>query len=316
MVHSLEREYRELQAAGLIDEAAAARAIAVERGEIFSVFEEVRFALYASVTAITTGIGILVKENLAHIGPLTLMAALALAAAICYATAIRTLLRQEIRTVGGDYILLLGALILSADLGYAESQFHWLGSNWSWYLLLLAALHAFTAYALDSRLVLAVSLTSLAGWFGVDAHMAGLIQVDKSLRVAAIQALVCAGVILVWRGIHRRAGGPAQYKDVFEHFAANLGFWGAIALCFTPDTRWPGAGILITLAVVSIRKGLRNAQEIFVIYGVVYTALGIYSLESQLISDAVFLVACRLVTMVTAVILLWRLRHRAESVPA
>jgi hypothetical protein len=167
---SLEPEYRALRLAGLIDEDAAARAIALERGTIFPVFEELRFVLYAAVASIISGVGILVKANLDRIGPLTLILALALAAAACYASAIRTRLRGSSRSIGGDYLLLLGALILSADLGYAESQFRWLGSHWSWHLLILAALHAVTAYALDSRLVLSVSLTSIAGWFGVEAR--------------------------------------------------------------------------------------------------------------------------------------------------
>jgi hypothetical protein len=39
------------------------------------------------------------------------------------AAAIRTRSRGETRSLGGDYLLLLGALTLSADVGYAESQF-------------------------------------------------------------------------------------------------------------------------------------------------------------------------------------------------
>jgi hypothetical protein len=83
-MHSLEPEYVELTAAGVIDEIAMSRSVALERGTIFSVFEELRFALYAAVAAITTGIGILLKENLDRIGPLTLIIALALVAAACY----------------------------------------------------------------------------------------------------------------------------------------------------------------------------------------------------------------------------------------
>jgi hypothetical protein len=314
-MHSLEPEYLELNAEGLIDEAATSRAVALERGSIFSVFEEVRFALYAAVAAITTGVGILVKENLDHIGPLTLIVTLALVAAACYGAGIRTRLRRETRTIGGDYLLLLGALIMSADLGYAESQFHWLGSHWSWYLLTLAALHATTAYALDSRLVLSVSLTSLAGWFGVEGHIQNLFQLDNSIRNSGFQALACASVIFVWREVHGRLDGPPQFKEVFQQFAANLGFWGALALCFTPNSRLPGVVVLIVLAVASIRKGLQNSQEIFVIYGIAYTALGLCFVESQIVSG-LLAALLELATVIVAVILLWRLRHLTNAGPA
>jgi hypothetical protein len=315
-MHSLEPEYLELNAAGLIDETATARAIALERGEIFSVFEEVRFALYAAVVAITTGIGILVKDNLDHIGPLTLIATLALVSAACYGTAIRTRLRGETRTIGGDYLLLLGALMMSADLGYAESQFHLLGPHWSWYLLILAALHATTAYALDSRLVLSVALTSLAGWFGVDAHIASLFQLDSSLRNSGIEALACASVILLWRQMHRRLGGAMQFIDVFEHFAANLAFWGALALCVSPDTRLVGVLTLIALAIVSTRNGLLRSQELFVVYGIGYTAFGLCIVEAQIVRETMVAVMLALGTVITALILLWQFHHRMKEVAA
>jgi hypothetical protein len=310
-MHSLEPEYRELNAAGLIDEEASLRAIALERGEIFSVFEEVRFALYAAVAAIMAGIGILVKENLEHIGPLTLIMTLALAAAACYGTAILTHRRRETRTIGGDYVLLLGALILSADWAYAETHFHWLGDHWSWGVLILAAVHAITAYALDSRLVLSLALTSLASWFGIQGHFQDFLAGENPLRNSGIQALSCAATILIWREIHKRLQLNSAFIEIFEHFSMNVAFWGAIALCSTSGTRLLGLAALIVLAAVSIRKGLENDQETFVIYGIAYTALGLCIVEAQMLSGLSAALAA-LVTIIVAVILLWRLRHRPK----
>ena len=146
-MHSLEEELRQLQSRGALDAATAARALAPE----FSVFEELRAALYAAVALVITGVGLLIKEHLDRIGPLTLIFALAIAGAACYVPAIRAKSRAGGQSTVSDYVLLLGTLIVSADVGYAESQFHWLGANWSRHLLLLTAFHAFTAYALGSR---------------------------------------------------------------------------------------------------------------------------------------------------------------------
>jgi hypothetical protein len=311
-VNSLEPEYLELNAAGLIDDTTTSRAVALDDGTIFSVFEELRFVLYAAVAAITAGVGILVKKNLEHIGPLSLIIALALVAAACYGTAIRTRLRGEPRTLGGDYLLLLGALIMSADLGYIEAQFHWLGSYWAWHLLILAALHAATAYALDSRLVLSVSLASLAAWFGIEQQLGNLFLPEGSLRYVGFRTLACASVILLWGTAHRRLGAVAEFEDVFEHFAANLGFWGTLALCFTPETRFIGLALLIALAGVSIVKGWLSNQEAFVIYGVAYTALGLCVVEAQVVHEELPGAVLALMTVMTAIILLWQFHQRMK----
>ncbi len=259
-MNSLEPECLELAAADVIDAATAMQGAALERGAIFSVFEELRFALYAAVAAITAGIGLLVKDNLDRIGPITLMAVLALAAAGCYATALRTAWQDKERSIGGDYLLLLGALIVSADLGYAESQFHWLGSEWQWYLLILAAFHGATGYGLRSRLVLCTSIAALAAWFGIEGRAATLFSAQGSTVSLAIHAIVCAGTLLVWRMANHRLGGPKSFESVFENFAANIGFWGALALCLTPGARLLGLGLLAVLAAASIFKALAQRR--------------------------------------------------------
>src|SRR5246127_3275771 len=111
-MHSLEAELLELRSAGAVDDTGAARAIALERRTLFSVFDELRATLYAAVALVITGVGILIKEHLDHIGPLTLIFALALAGAACYVPAIREKSRGNPQSTVTDYLLLLGALIV------------------------------------------------------------------------------------------------------------------------------------------------------------------------------------------------------------
>jgi hypothetical protein len=314
-MYTLEVECLELGDAGIVDARTVSRALAVERGEIFSVFGELRFALYASVVGVSSGVGLLLRAHLDRIGPLGLVIGVGVAAALCYAIAIRTRLRGELRSIGGDYLLLLGALLLSADLGYAELQFHWLGVQWSWHLLMLAALHALTAYLLGSRLVLSASLASLAAWFGIDAHFNGLLQQGDAVRQAGADALVCAGAIIAWRAVHRRLGGAAGFVAVFEHVAANLAFWGALALTFASGTRLAGTALLLVIAAVAIRKGLGNRDEAFVVYGVGYTAVGLCYLETHLVRDYLGAAVLALATVTAAVVLLWRLRAHLRAAP-
>jgi len=312
-VNSLEPEYRELNAAGLLDSAAASRAIALERGTLFSVFDELRVALYVAVAAITGGVGILIKENLDRIGPLTLMLGLALVAAVCYGVAIRTRLQHQTRSLGGDYLLLLGALMLSADLGYAESQFHWLGSYWSWYLPILATFHAIAAYALNSRLVLSVSLTALAAWFGVEGHPQTLFDPDSASADAGIQALICTCVLMIWRTFHVRFPRAPDFEEVLEHFAANIGFWGGLVLLFTPHLRLVGLAAIAVLAALSIARGMVSRKEAFVVYAVGYSALGLGIIEGQIMEATPLLLMFELCTLILAAIVLWMLHQRLRE---
>jgi len=144
-MHGLAPELRQLASAGSLDPATASHLIARENGQLFSVHRELLVLLYLAVAAIVAGVGLLVKENLDRIGPVTLIASLVAAAALCYASAIRTARRGEARSTAGDYVLLLGALLLSAAVGYAEYAFRSLGADWSWHLLLLAGVHGITA---------------------------------------------------------------------------------------------------------------------------------------------------------------------------
>jgi hypothetical protein len=98
-----------------------------------------------------------------------------------------------------DAILLLSALILSADVGYLEAQYRVFGHAWHWHLLILAVFHAVTAYVTGSEKVLALAVTSLAAFFGVDRTGRFF---EAGLADAAARLTLSAAVVATWRIVH------------------------------------------------------------------------------------------------------------------
>jgi hypothetical protein len=296
-------------------EPGTAEAVAAhDSGRVFSLHRELVVALYLSVATVVAGTGLLVRNNLDRIGPVTLIAALLVAAAVCYFTAVRRTLRGEPRTLAGDYVLLLGALLLSSAIGYAELRFRLLGEGWSRHLLLLAVVHGFTAYALDSKLVLSAALASFAGWLGVELSLGSVWQPRYATLGLGYRSLLCAAVFVGAREIHRRSS-QRDFLEVFDHFAAHFAFWGALSLLFEASTRWIGATLLLALALYVGIRGFRHGRETFVLYAVGYGALGLWALEAQLIDSSLLTAVSGLVSIAGAALLLWHLRARMKETP-
>ena len=312
-VHTLEPEFRTLHAEGMIDDATAARALARERGQVFSLHTELRATLYAGVLLVMGGVGIILARNLERIGPLAIVLAIALGAAACAVPAVRAKAAGRALTVAGDYLLLLSALLVSADLAYAERQFTLLGPLWSWHLLILAVVHAAIAYAFASPLVLAASLTALAGWFGVGGSLGDVLHFSNSTPALGGRALACAAVIAAWRYADGRARPDTRFSEVFDHFVANLAFWGAIAWCI--EWPWLAAGLplLAALAWASVRRGLATGRESFLVYGVVYAAIGICAVVVPRLHGTTVTLGFVLLVVCAAAATLWQLRRRLRE---
>src|SRR5579859_8071887 len=184
------------------------------RRETLSVYGEVRAMAWLGVMLIATGAGIFIKNHLDDIGPLTIAIAIGIVAAACYVW-----VAVKKKAVLDEYVVLLGALLLSADVGFIEHQWHLLGDVWQRHFLILAIAHALAAYFFDSRAVLSLAVASFAAWLGVE-------RVPNGTMEWAIRSFACAGIVALFRVANRRA----HFNAVFEHFAANLAFWGAITL--------------------------------------------------------------------------------------
>jgi len=312
-VHTLEPELRALHAEGVTDDATTARALARDGGQVFSVHTELRATLYAGVLLVTSGVGMILARHLDRIGPLGIVAAIALAALACAVPALRARRAGRVPGTAAEYLLLLAALLASADLAYAERQFTLLGPLWSWHLLLLAGVHAAIAYAFASPLVLAASLTALAGWFGVGGTLGDALHFGRSTPELGGRALACATLIIAWRLVDRRVRPGTRFTDVFDHFAANLAFWGAIAWCLESPWLYAGLPLLAALAYVAVRRGLDTRREAFLVYGVVYAAIGLGAAIAPRLHGLTVQLGFALIVVCAAAATLWWLRRRISE---
>jgi len=320
---SLEPELTDLRERGALSAATAEKLIALERREVFSIHYELRALLYLAVTLIITGVGLYLKNNLDRIGPLVLILIIAAAAAGCYAFALAKRL-QPARwkpSLVDDYVLLLGALLVSADLGYAESQFHIFDANWSWHLLLLAVLHGACAYYFDSRILLSVSITSLAAFLGINNSILGT-DLYAGPELAA-RGYVCAAVLLLWRYCHRwwvrvderTVAIPADatghsFFPIFDHSTSILALISALILVFEGDTLAVGMLLLLATCASVFAWGWRKREQTFVIYAVFALLIGTGYLVAEKLEEEVILYLFLLVSTIASIGFLFWVRSR------
>lgn len=314
LMHDLSAEVSALPADAVADDARAT-ALRLEQREVFSVRRELLVALYLGVATLVGGVGLLVKANLDRIGPMALLTGILVASALCYAVALRARMAGRERSLGEDYVLLLGALLFSVSVVYVEVQFHVFGASWSRHLLLLAVWHVATAYYFLSRLVLSVALTAFAAWVGVETRLGTVVDPLYPYFGAGPRSLFCALVFFLGSRYHpvegQEAGGG--FRDVYLQFAANFGFWGALALGGDDATRWIGALLLLALAAIVGRFGLRERRQSFLLYAVGYSTIGLIWLEVLVVRDSVLVSWLGLFTVAGAMALLLNLRARLKE---
>lgn len=208
----------ELARAGTLDRNTAAIARRAASGSLVSLHAELRVLLWAGVFLITTGVGILVKDNLDRIGPVALAIAIGIAAAACLAWAWR---RPPASSFAFESVLLLGALLGAADLALIEVKFTPLGAQWPWHLLIVAVAYAALAFRFDSTALFSLALTSFAAWRGVSIAVQSMLwgRVPDPDRFV-VESLIC-GVLFIAVG---KLLESLRFHPRFEPAAAWLGW--------------------------------------------------------------------------------------------
>src|SRR5476651_2016571 len=195
---------------------------ALVRKDRFSVFIELNALLYLGVLSFIAGVGWSIQTYFTDLGDAAILSSLTLLCVLCFYycfSRARPYSTGEVESpnMAFDYVLYLGCLAFALDLGYAETQVHLLRDYWDSYLLLSSVLFFALAYRFDNRLVLALALSTLAGWFGVRVSRFAF-SYSASVRPYELAYGVVVAGIGSW--LHQR-GVKQHFTESYFHIAAN-----------------------------------------------------------------------------------------------
>jgi hypothetical protein len=309
-----------LRASGTLTDAQAAFFSRVARGELVSVRLELQVALWAGVTLIAAGAGVLVKDNLTHLGPVTIGAGIALAAALClwyvgHAAPPFSWGPVASPTLAFDYVLLLGVLLIGTDLAYLETQYKILGPNWPWHLLLLSLLQLGFAFRYDSRAVLSLGLASFAAWRGVAISFPGGVLFGRHDTLIRVEALVVGALFLAAGILIRRTGRKAHFEPAFGNLGLLLVLGAAVAGAYGGSGRLDMAWFttLAAIAAATVALAYRARRSDYFAQGVIAAYLGFLRLAAELHFEIGLFYLVSAGSFGVLLLLLWAHRHFKEE---
>lgn len=316
----LPQTIRRLHTQGILTDPQAAFFLRVARRDLVSVRLELQAALYAGVMLIVAGVGVLVRERLQNIGPVTIGLGIALGAAACFlyvARAAPPFSRSPAPspTLAFDYILLLGVLLLGADLAYLEVQFQAFGPNWPWHLLIVALIQLVLAYRYDSRAVLSLALASFAAWRGVAVSFPFREVFASSTELIRFNALLC-GALFLAAGLFGKARDlKAHFEPVWGNVGTALLLGSAVSGIFSSRGTWEPFwwAALLALAGAAIVLAFRARRSDYFAQGVIAAYLGFLRLlaEFHLAEAGFFFIS--LSSLGVIALLVWAHRHMRDE---
>jgi len=297
---------------GKISPDQCAHLASLTRGEPFSLFLELNVLLYAAVLAFVAGLGWTVSTWSAQLGDVLVLTVLSTILTACFwycfsrAPAWSPAEAPAPRPMF-DYVLYLGSLVWSIELTYLESRFHVLSGQWDLYLLATAGLFFFLAYRFDSRFVLSLALSSLAGWFGLSISHWSVAQDPATYRRYALlySLLVGGGGALL-----QRRGLKPHFFGTYLNIVANVLFWALLSGVFEREGYGVWVLALFIACAASLAWGLARRQFAFVAYAAVYGYVGVSSLFLRGVTDETAVLSYFVVSGVAMLVLLVQIGRR------
>ncbi|MCO6174702.1 DUF2157 domain-containing protein [Flavobacterium sp. NRK F10] len=199
-----------------------------QKKNIFSLRSELLLVIYFSVISFTSGIGVIVYNNIDSIGHLAILSANFILMLVCFYFSFKKAKGYSNHEVLFenplyDYLVLTGSLLACIFLGYINFQYEIFGESYAYVSLISAILCFFVAYYFDNRIVLSIAITSLAAFIGITITPKSLFEneVYSSLQLT-YSGLVLGIFLLVWMEYTLRTKIKAHFYFVYATFALHL----------------------------------------------------------------------------------------------
>ncbi len=195
---------------------------------LFSVRNELLFLIYISILLFTTGVGIVIYDNIDTIGHSVLLILLAIATGVCFYFCYKKakgFSKSEVTFDNPvyDYLVLFTAILACTLIGYFQYNLNFKNSNYSIATLVSAVVSIGMAYYFDNKSVLVIGVTALASFVGLSLNVMKALENDIFDDSRLIIAGLFFGVfLLVWQLFSEKKSFKVHFSFVILTFALHL----------------------------------------------------------------------------------------------
>lgn len=195
---------------------------------IFSLNAELKLFLYLSVLLFTSGIGILIYENIDSIGHIAILSILLIVIAVCFYYCFKNSKGfQKTETTFEspilEYLVLAANILTCIFIGYLQFQYKPFGTHYDLATLIPTVVSFFCAYYFDNKSVLTIAITGLAAYIGLSVTPQDLLHNDfYSNETLSYSAIILGGLLILWTIYSSRTNLKTHFNFIYLTFALHL----------------------------------------------------------------------------------------------
>ncbi|RYD89178.1 MAG: DUF2157 domain-containing protein [Sphingobacteriales bacterium] len=251
----------------------------------FSLHGELKLLLYLGILLFSSGIGVLVYQNLDSIGHQVILAAMAAICIGCFIYTGRNKAAFTLRKTASpnalyDYIVLLGCLMFLSFSGYLQYSYQVFGTHYGLSVFFPMLGMFFCAYYFDHLGVLSIAIALLATWAGISITPMHILDQNDFTNPYLIFTGIALGLALL------AASYASEAKNFKKHFAFTYRNFGVhillisgLAAMYHFEFILPLIFLLVMVPVIILyRFALKQKSFYFLLVSVLYGYIAVTSI--------------------------------------
>ncbi|MES2573546.1 MAG: DUF2157 domain-containing protein [Bacteroidota bacterium] len=246
---------------------------------LFSVHNELKFLLYLSILLFTSGIGIVIYQNIDTIGHTAILGFLLIVTGICFYFCFKNhsgFKKEEIAFPNPlyDYLVLTAVILSSTFVGYLQFQYKFFGTDYGLATLIPTLISLFCAYYFDNKSVLSIGITGMAAYLGLSVDPKHIFQneiIDNT--TLSYTGLAFGLTLLLWTLYATKINLKKHFNLVYLTFSLHLISIACIVNLF--EYYWLAFGLILgTAAYYFYNLSFQIKSISLFIFTVVYAYIG------------------------------------------
>lgn len=223
-----ERVTQSLLEKELISEAQHTEVSNYRKLNLFTLNGELKIFLYLSVLLFTSGIGILIYENIDTIGHSILIGLLFITIICCYYFCFKKnngfqKHQTQFENPIYEYLVLTACLLSCLFIVYLQFQYKTFGTHYRLATLIPTVLGLFTAYYFDNKNVLSIAIIGLTAYIGLTVSPQSIIQNNIYDTDSLSYSAIALGVVFIlWVIYSTKITLKNHFSLIFLSFALHL----------------------------------------------------------------------------------------------